>query len=128
MKTIQNGNPLVLLLIDDLIFVSKVSIAAREAGVDTRVITRTDFDDIEKLVGPADLILVDLNAEQLNPVEFIRTVSELPTVRDTRIVCYVAHIDKELIEEAERYEGVTVLPRSQFVEQLPGILEGVKQE
>lgn len=126
MKLKENGKPLVLLLIDDLIFVSKISIAAKETGAETRVIENSDRDDIERLIAIADLVLIDLNAEHLDPLEFIRTISNLPTIRDTKIVCFVSHIDTELTNEATQYQGVTVLPRSKFVEQLPGILEGVK--
>ncbi len=123
----QDGSRLILLLIDDLIFVSKVSIAAKDIGTETRVLTKSDLDDIERLVGIADLILVDLNAEHLKPLEFIRNVSNLPTSRDTRIVCFVSHINNDLMNVAKQFKGVTVLTRSQFVDQLKGILEGVKE-
>ncbi len=122
----QSNKPLALLYCDDLIFVSKISLAAREQGIETRVITWTDLDTLEELVGIADLILIDLNADHLNPVEFINRVVNSSTSRDTVIVCFVSHIHHERIKEAERFDGVTVLPRSKFVDQLPGIFEGIK--
>ena len=128
MKFKENGKPLVLLLIEDLIFVSKISIAAKETGVKTRSVTKNDLDDIENLVGVADLLIIDMNAEYINPMEFIRTVSKLPTGQDIRVIGFASHIQQDLMKEAEQYPEVTVLTRSQFVEQLPGILQGVKQE
>lgn len=124
----QSNKPLVLLYIDDLIFVSKITIAAKEAGVDTKVITRTDLDEIEDLVGIAHLLLIDLNADHLKPIEFIRRVIRSSTSRDIRIVCFVFHIHHERMKEAEQFKGVTVLPRSKFVEQLPVFFQEVKQE
>jgi len=128
MKFKENGKPLVLLLIEDLIFVSKISIAAKETGVQTRSVTKNDLDDIENLVGVADLLIIDMNAEYINPMEFIRTVSKLPTGQDIRVIGFASHIQHDIMKEAEQYPEVTVLTRSQFVEQLPGILQGVKQE
>ena len=128
MKFKENGKPLVLLLIEDLIFVSKISIAAKETGVKTRSVTKNDLDDIENLVGVADLLIIDMNAEYINPMEFIRTVSKLPTGQDIRVIGFASHIQHDIMKEAEQYPEVTVLTRSQFVEQLPGILQGVKQE
>ena len=128
MKFKENGKPLVLLLIEDLIFISKISIAAKETGIDTRSVTKNDLDDIENLVGVADLLIIDMNAEYINPMEFIRTVSKLPTGQDIRVIGFASHIQHDIMKEAEQYPEVTVLTRSQFVEQLPGILQGVKQE
>jgi hypothetical protein len=127
MKPDQNGKPLILLYIDDLIFISKISIAAKEIGLETRVITRIDLEDIEKLIGISKLIMVDLNADHKKPLEFIERITRLPTSRDIRIVSYVSHIHHDIIKQAEKFEGVTVLPRSQFVDQIHGILEGVKE-
>ncbi len=123
----QNNKPLALLYCDDLIFVSKISIAAKERGVTTRVITKTDLDSIDELVGIADLVLIDLNADHLNPVEFIRRIVNSPTIRDTEIICFVSHAHHDRIKEAEQFDCVTVLPRSKFVTQLSGIFEGIKQ-
>jgi CheY-like chemotaxis protein len=122
-----NENGLVLLLIDDLIFVSKVSMAAREAGISTRLVTRTDLQDIDNLVAIADIILVDLHAESINPIEFLREINRVPTKRDTEIICFVSHVRKDLIREAEEFDQVTVMPRSRFIENLAGILQGAKK-
>ncbi len=127
MKLNQSDKPLALLYCDDLIFVSKISIAARESDVETRVITNTDLDSIEELVGIAGLLIIDLNADHLKPIEFIHRVVDSSTSRDTKIVCFVSHIDHERIKEAERFDGIAVLPRSKFIDQLSGILEGIKQ-
>lgn len=121
----QNDKPLVLLYIDDLIFTSKISILAKETGVKTRSITKADLDHLEDLVGLSRLILVDLNANHLKPLEFIKNVQSSSMSRDVRIICLVSHIHHELKKEAEKFEDITVFSRSQFVDELEGILKGI---
>ncbi len=123
----QNDKPLVLLNIDDLIFTSKISILAKQTGVKTRSITKADLDHLEDLVGISKLILVDLNASHLKPLEFIKNVQSFKTSRDVRIICFVSHIHHELKKEAENFGDITVFSRSQFVDELEGILKGIKE-
>jgi hypothetical protein len=122
----QNDEPLVLLYIDDLIFTSKISILAKKTGVKTRSLTNTDLDSLDDLIAISKLILVDLNANHLKPLEFIKNVLASPTGRDVRIICFVSHVHYELKKEAEKFEKVTVFSRSQFVDALEGILKGIK--
>lgn len=122
-----NSKPLVLLLIDDLIFVSKVSLAAKETGVATRALTRGDVDEIDRLVPLANLVIVDLNSETVNPIEFLRAVTALESGRTVQIICFGSHVSTELLREAQSFPDVTTMSRSQFVQQLSEILQGVKE-
>ncbi len=128
MQSTENDRTRVLLLIDDLIFISKISIAAKEAGVETRAINPQDLENLEELVDYAGLVIVDMNAEYIQPMECIRSLKKNSNEKDIRIIGFASHIQHDMINEAEQHPGVTVLPRSQFVGQLPGILQGVKQE
>lgn len=123
----QNDKPLVLLYIDNLIFISKISILAKEMGLRTRSLTRTDLDHLEDLTGISKLILVDLNADHLKPLEFIEKIHPFSTNKDVRIISFVSHINHELKRGAEKFEDITVFSRSQFVDELEGILKGIKE-
>jgi DNA-binding NarL/FixJ family response regulator len=128
MKFVENGKPLTLLLIDDLIFVSKISLVAKNAGVETRALSRTDLDDIDQLVGAADMIIVDLNIDSIPVFDFLRNLYAAPTLRDTRIICFVSHIRRDLIDAAKAIGVEEVLSRSQFVESVEKLFEGIKEK
>jgi len=122
------NKPLVLLHIEDLIFISKVSIAAKEAGIETRVISNTDFDDIENIVRKAELVIIDLDAENLKPFDLLSRIGNMHNDEVPQIVAFVSHLKQELIHRARQYKNVNVLSRSQFVEQLSGLFQGVKEQ
>ena len=103
---------MVLALVRDLMFISRIVAAARARGVELRVIR-----DPAKLGGqPGQRLLVDLNLPG--------AIEAAGAWRSGggEVVGFVSHVDQEAIQRARTAGIDKVLPRSRFVEQLDDIL------
>lgn len=100
-------------LVRDLLFVSKITVAASAAGAAVRVVR-----DPAKLAGVAgDLLLVDLNLPGA-----IAAAAAWRAATGGRAVGFISHVDVATAGEA-RVAGIDqVLVRSRFVEVLPEML------
>ena len=122
----EPGQPLrVLAAVTDLMFVSKISAAAKQAGSPVEF-----FRDAEKLAaafngsappGPS-LVIVDLNNNSLDPLGLITKLKSEPATRQTTVLAYLSHVQHELKREAERAGADLVLPRSAFSQNIYEIL------
>lgn len=103
----------VLVLVRDLMFASRISAAARAAGV-----TVTMLRDPGLVVGEAGRrLIVDLN--QAGALE---AAIEWKRVSSAEVVGFVSHVDAETIARARAAGIDRILPRSRFVEILPDLL------
>lgn len=116
----------VLAIVDDLIFQSKLREAAARAGA------RLVFADVGRVPESAapgaawDLVIVDLGLAWTDPVALTAMIRrDLP---QTPIVGYCSHVDVELQGRARTAGCSEVLPRSTFVERLPGLLGAGREE
>ena len=76
------------------------------------------------MLGPAPgLVIIDLTAETLRPLEMLRRIKEHPEWKAARVVAYSSHSRAELMEEANQLGAEVVLPKSGFTQQLPEILQ-----
>ena len=119
----------VLAAVSDLMFVSKISAAAGQAGCSVQF-----FRDTEKLSGaiqgdpgpspamPPPLVIVDLNNNALDPMKLIARLKGDPAARQATVLAFVSHVERELKREAERAGADLVLPRSAFSQNLYEIL------
>ena len=101
-------------LVDDLIFSSKISAAAKQ--VNAQVVFCTAATNVPP---DATRICVDLNATTFDPIAEIR---KLKTTRGAPIFAYVSHVQTDLKKEAEEAGATEVMPRSAFVQRLAAIL------
>jgi CheY-like chemotaxis protein len=115
---------MILCLVDDLFFSTKISTAAKALGVPVafersaeNVLARVHADR------PA-LVIVDLNSGRLRPMECIAAVKADPELRGTRMLGFVAHADRDAIAAARTAGADDVLARSAFVQKLGDILSG----
>jgi len=120
-ETIQTQPLRVLAAVTDLIFVSKISAAARQAGCPIEY-----FRDPEKLrqaaAGEPCFVIVDLNVTGFDPVALIANLKASPTTRQATVIAYLSHVQHELKREAEKAGADLVLPRSAFSQNLLEIL------
>ena len=101
--------------IPDLFFRSKVLETAKALSVDLDVARDAD-ELIRKLREEKPLlVLLDLQAEALRPLETLRSLDGVP------VVGFLAHERTEL-REAAAATGCEVLTKGQFASMLPGIL------
>jgi DNA-binding NarL/FixJ family response regulator len=111
----------VLVLVDDMIFESKIAASATALGVTLGVIR-----DPLKVVGrvtesAATTLIVDLSTNG-DPVEAIRAAKAMPN--PPRVVAYGSHVEQEMFADARRAGADEVLARSQFVQRMTAILGG----
>jgi DNA-binding NarL/FixJ family response regulator len=111
---------MILAVIEDLFFRSKVDAAARAvaAEADVRVVRVGSLD------GALDqawmLIIVDLSIA--DPVAVLQRVrARLP---QTPILSFFSHVQVELQRQAQAAGCTWVVPRSAFVQMLPDLLAG----
>ena len=109
---------MIIALVSDLIFDSRITGAAARVGAEVRVVRTPDA--LRAALPEASLVIVDLSAAGDDPPGLIR---ELKTAApQTPIVAFLAHVEVELRKAAQAAGADQVLPRSAFVERLGQIL------
>lgn len=115
----------VFALVDDLFFASKLASAARGLDDVSLVCYASGKGLIEKaLLGPPDLIVLDLGAAHLEPIGVLQALSREASLASVPSVGYCSHVEQGLMLEASKSGCDRVLPRSAFSENLPAILQG----
>jgi CheY-like chemotaxis protein len=113
----ESAAPQGLMLCDDLIFFSRVSGAARAAGLSVRMVrTAADLLAIARTAPPAGIIL-DVHNPGLDLPALLAELKEAcPTM--PRVIAYGSHVEAAVLRAARQAGCDRVLPRSQFVEEL----------
>ncbi len=109
------------LLVEDLLFISKVTRSAKSLGYQTQVIGRGKVRAGDFGFTEGDLIVIDLDSLDWDTGDILSVLSQNSIIRGS-IVCFVSHVRSDLIAEARRFEGVEVLSRSQFIARLGELL------
>lgn len=113
---------MVLAILDDLLFRSKLETAAAHAGVPIQIVR----DVPETMDDPASwrLVIVDLDDSRRDPREVVTAVRRLaPTAP---LVGYHSHLDTARGLHARQAGYTVVWPRSVFVQHLPELLAGTR--
>ena len=110
-------------VVDDMFFAAKINAAAQTAG---RAVERLrSREQLEALAAaPPQLVIVDLKAERLDPLEAIEFLKSQSALQLIPIVAFVSHVDTEAIRRARAAGCDVVLPRSAFNQMLPDIVAG----
>lgn len=113
-------DPAVLVVIDDLIFRSKLAAAAEQAG--TRVVWVGTADQLAaSLAEPLwRLAIVDLGWAAGDPHDAIRALRQ--AAPDMPVVAYYPHVQTDQRDAAVAAGCADVMPRSAFVQRLPELL------
>jgi CheY-like chemotaxis protein len=112
----------VLAVVDDLLFSSKIRAVADQAGravtfVRSRVSVLTEIR-----TRSARLIILDLDRTALDPMGTIREIKAHRDLSHVVVVGFVSHVHTETIEAARQAGIDLVLARSAFVAKLPELL------
>lgn len=115
-------SPLVYALVDDLFFLSKLDVAAKGLGVELVCLpTPGELIDSVRQRKP-DLVILDLGAEHLRPLEALELLAGDDSLRSISTVGYCSHVDVQTMQAAEERGCGRVLPKSAFTEYLAAIL------
>ena len=112
----------VLAVVDDLLFTVKISDAAKRAGLTPEFI-KSEQDLMEKAKLQPLLIILDLNAASVQPVEVITRLKESPETKGVSLIAYLSHVQGELKQQAHEAGANIVMTRSAFSQNLPQILK-----
>ena len=69
-----------------------------------------------------DLIIIDLNFNDIKPLETIQKIKNNETLKNKKIITYCSHVQTDLMNKAKEF-GIEVMPRSLFTEQLMSIIK-----
>ena len=113
---------MILALVDDLMFSSKIRATAKPLDV-TVVFARSKEGALAEMAKarPA-LVILDINATRIDPLAIVSAMKADPTLADIPSVGFVSHVQTDLIDAARRAGVTEVLPRSAFAMNLPEIL------
>jgi len=116
----------VLVAVDDLFFLTKISETATQLRVPITIARTQDDIIVRALTERPALLIIDLNAARCNPIETIGQIKEDPDLRHIQIVGFLSHVQADLKLRATMAGCDRVLPRSAFASQLPKILSGYR--
>jgi CheY-like chemotaxis protein len=114
---------MILAVLDDLMFSSKIKTAATQLGVPLTFARSSAAALAEMRKAAPALVILDLNNPRTDPLGIVSAMHADGALSAIPTVGYVSHVDTDVITAA-RQAGVTeVLPRSAFTMQLADLLK-----
>ena len=115
---------MILAVLDDLMFSSKIKTAARQLGVTVAFARSEDAALGEMRKTPPSLVILDLNNARTNPLGIVSAMRQDPALASIPTVGYASHVQTDVIDAARKAGVGEVLARSAFTLQLGDILTG----
>jgi CheY-like chemotaxis protein len=115
---------MVLAVVDDLMFTSKIKTAARQLGVDVTFARSSDAALSSMRTSAPALVILDLNNPRTDPLGTVAVMKGDPALKSIPTVGFVSHVQADLIEAARAAGVDDVLARSAFTARLSEILGG----
>lgn len=113
---------MILALVDDLLFLSKIQQTALRLGVGMKSAQPEDLPG-QALQDFPDVLIIDLNHRSGKALEVLRTLKSDLNTKQIATIGFVSHVQVELIAAAREAGCDLVLARSAFVSQLPSLLQ-----
>jgi len=113
---------MILAAVDDLMFSSRISTAAKAVGAAIRFTRSPEAVMAAAREATPALVIVDLNSARVKPLDILAALAADPALAGVPTVGFVSHVDTATIEAARKAGVGRVLARSAFVEQLPDLL------
>ncbi len=111
---------MIVAVVTDLIFSTKITSTAKSVGADVKVVRSLEKLDERLAAGGCKTVLVDLDADG---VDVLAAIGRVCAAADRpRIVAYVSHVRADLIAGARQAGADEVMARSAFVAKLPTLL------
>lgn len=112
----------VVAILSDLMFTVKIQEAAKRAGL-IPVFARTSEDAMEKARERPVAIILDLNANSVEPLEMIEKLKSNDATSGISLLGYVSHVQGDLKMAAQQKGCDVVMARSAFSQNLPTIMK-----
>jgi PleD family two-component response regulator len=113
---------MILAVLDDLMFSSKIKTAANQLGVDLRFSRSVDgaLETMRKT--PTAMVIFDLNNERIGPLAIVAAMKQDPALASIPTVGFASHVHTDVINAARAAGVGEVLARSAFAQQIGEIL------
>jgi PleD family two-component response regulator len=113
---------MILAVLDDLMFTSKIKTAASQLGVEVAFARSAEAARTALDSSPPALVILDLNNPRIDPLGLVAAMKANPKLAAIPTVGFVSHVQTDLINAARAAGVRDVLARSAFTQQLPEIL------
>jgi PleD family two-component response regulator len=113
---------MILVVADDLLFRSKISTAAKALGVVVRAATTPEAAIDRAREDKPTLVILDLDGQRPAPFDVLERFAQEPELQRLSTIGFVSHVHADLVQRARALGIGSVLARSAFVAQLPGLL------
>ena len=117
----EETRPLLVAVVDDLMFLSRIREAAKRHGSEVRAV-RTAADAVAACRDGARMVLFDLDTPRLPVLDSVVAVAGDPALAGALGLDVAVESDQRHAREARAAGCRTVLPRSAFVRQLDELL------
>jgi CheY-like chemotaxis protein len=113
---------MILAVVDDLMFTSKIRTAASQLGVSVAFARSSTAALAEMRKSTPALVIFDLNNSRTDPLGTVAAMKKEPALANIPTLGYVSHVQADLIEAARAAGIGEVLARSAFSAHLADIL------
>ena len=113
---------MILAVLDDLMFSSKIKTAANGLGVDLRFSRSVDGALETMRKNPTTMVIFDLNNERVSALAIVAAMKQDPALASIPTVGFGSHVHVDVLDAARQAGVGEVLARSAFVQQLADIL------
>ena|SRR5438045_8063748 len=113
---------MIVAVLDDLMFSSKIKTAALQLGVAVTFARSAEAALAEMRKTPPALVILDLNNTRTNPLGIVAKMKQDAALASVPTVGYASHVQTDVIEAARQAGVSEVLARSAFTQQLAQIL------
>lgn len=113
---------MILAVLDDLMFTSKIKTAASQLGVPLTFSRSSSHALDEMRKQPPALVIFDLNNPRTDPLGTIAAMKADARLSEIPTIGYASHVEIDLINQARSAGMTDVLPRSAFSAGIADIL------
>jgi PleD family two-component response regulator len=114
---------MILAVLDDLMFSSKIKTAANQLGVALAFARSADGALTAMRKDAPSLVIFDLNNARINPLGIVAAMKEDVSLASIPTLGYASHVQTDVINAARQAGVGEVLARSAFAMQLGDILK-----
>jgi CheY-like chemotaxis protein len=113
---------MIVAVLDDLMFTSKIRTAAGHLGVAVTFARSSDAALAEMRKSAPALVIFDLNNQRTDPLGTVAAMKADPALSSIRTIGFASHVQTDVINAARQAGVDEVLARSAFTTQLAEIL------
>ncbi len=114
--------PSLLIIVSDLMFQSRIEIAARDAGMAARIADTASAVEAALEASP-EIVVIDLHIADIDAPDAIRRAK----AAGARVLAFGRHTEPVTLRAARDVGADTVVPRSQLAEELPALLASLAE-